>query len=118
MPSRSRNYRRDYHFLVNYGITLIDVEQMRKSQSGRCAICDVALPKILEYKTVKHGLAVDHCHNSGRVRGLLCRSCNLLLGYAKDSTEILGNAISYLLRHTRLIDEEDQDAEKNRQSDG
>ena len=111
-------YRRGYNFRVRYGITLSDAERIRNRQDGQCAICGVALPEILEYKLVAAGMAVDHCHSSGMVRGLLCRNCNLLLGHAKDCTKILGNAINYLLRHTGLTNEEDQDAEKNRQSDG
>lgn len=41
-------------------------------------------------------LCLDHCHNTGAVRGLICRTCNLLLGYSKDNRQILQAAINYL----------------------
>lgn len=41
----------------------------------------------------------DHCHSTGKLRGLICRSCNLVLGHAKDSPEILTEAIEYLARY-------------------
>jgi phage FluMu protein Com len=62
------------------------------SQNKRCKICNK------EYSTVsKHGgLYIDHCHATGEVRGLLCSSCNNLLGQCKDDINILKNAIKYL----------------------
>lgn len=55
---------------------------------GKCEICKVDLIQPV----------VDHCHNSQKVRGILCNPCNLLLGFAKDSPEILNSAIAYLNR--------------------
>ena len=54
-------------------------------QLGQCAIC----------RKVKE-LVVDHCHERKEPRGMLCRACNLLIGYAHDNTYILGRAINYL----------------------
>ena len=68
-----------------YGITLAEFDAMLLSQNNRCAICQ---------DTGK--LCVDHCHNTGKVRGLLCYKCNTVLGQARDSTEILTKAIAYL----------------------
>jgi hypothetical protein len=59
-------------------------------QDFRCAICQ------RHQSEFKISLAVDHCHETGTVRGLLCYPCNTLLGYAKDSTKILSSAINYL----------------------
>ena len=57
-------------------------------QGGRCAICGEDSPKMR--------LAIDHDHKTGRIRGLLCRHCNLGLGAFLDDTEVMGRAIDYL----------------------
>lgn len=57
-------------------------------QGGVCAICESHQPE--------RALVVDHCHVSGRVRGLLCTKCNLGLGIFRDSAEIMGRAIRYV----------------------
>ena len=62
-----------------------------KAQQYKCAVCE---EKLVERPHV------DHCHNTGLVRDLLCRYCNLLLGYAKDNEKTLQNAIKYLQKHT------------------
>jgi hypothetical protein len=72
-----------------YGITLEQYEEMLAAQNGVCAICKLAP------ETGKR-LAVDHCHDSGAVRGLLCIPCNLVLGNAKENREVLEEAIRYL----------------------
>jgi len=75
-----------------YGLSLEDVDKMFLSQDKKCKICQTQNTKIL----VHGGLYVDHCHESGKVRGLLCRDCNMMLGLCKDKTDILYNAIVYL----------------------
>jgi hypothetical protein len=80
-----------------YGITLEEYHYKLKEQDGKCAICgngETALSK--NSKRVK-SLAVDHCHTTGKVRGLLCHACNMVLGYAKDNVNNLHNAAKYLL---------------------
>ena len=62
---------RNYRLKRNYGITQEDYEKKMKEQNGICAICDGA----------SKSLVVDHNHKTGRVRGLLCTRCNLMLGY-------------------------------------
>jgi hypothetical protein len=78
-----------------YHLTLDELYSMHISQNKKCKICKT------EYEDVtKHGgLYVDHCHKTGKVRGLLCRNCNNLLGVAKDDVTILQNAIEYLTSH-------------------
>lgn len=68
-----------------YGITLEDFKRMETSQGGKCAIC-------LSHRK----LFVDHCHKTGRVRGLLCPRCNAYLGTVNDSVDALYRAIKYL----------------------
>ena len=59
-------------------------------QGGGCAICGITVDP-----THKQ-LSVDHCHNSGKVRGLLCTLCNTALGSFKDDPELLQKAINYV----------------------
>lgn len=84
--------------LRRFGLTLEDYRQMLESQSGLCAICNRPETQKHQGGAVKH-LAVDHCHQTGRVRGLLCADCNRLLGIVEDDPIRLQSAISYLLRY-------------------
>jgi len=72
-----------------YGITLEDFQNMLRQQGGVCAICQQECDK-------RPRLSVDHCHKTGRVRGLLCHGCNTALGYMRDDPERLHRAITYL----------------------
>lgn len=67
--------KKDYHFRRRYGISLDDYYVMVERQEGRCRVCS---------KVYGAKLFVDHCHRTGRVRGLLCRSCNTLLGWYEN----------------------------------
>ena len=82
---------RERHLVRKYGVSLADYEAMLASQDGKCAICQTT-PATQRYG-VFH---VDHCHTTGRVRGLLCRGCNNILGVVKDDPEALRRAIAYL----------------------
>jgi hypothetical protein len=74
-----------------YGITLDDYFQMMDEQDGKCAICEIAFDQLPPKHT-----HVDHCHDTGVVRGLLCHHCNTGLGNLRDSVDILAKAIQYL----------------------
>lgn len=78
--------------LKTYGLTEIQYQAMLAAQDGKCAICGSA-----------HGLAskmyplyVDHCHATGRVRGLLCQRCNAGLGMFQDRKDLIDKAALYL----------------------
>lgn len=73
-----------------FGITVEQYNLLLQNQNGECLIC-----KATE-STNGHRLAVDHCHTTGKIRGLLCKSCNVALGNFKDNIVSLKNAISYL----------------------
>jgi Recombination endonuclease VII len=73
-----------------------EYEQRLFEQDGLCAVCR-CVPKIV--KGAERPLSVDHNHKSGANRGLLCDSCNLILGFAKDSQELLRRLIVYLQKH-------------------
>lgn len=81
---------------IKYGISIEQYDELLKSQGGVCAICGLPETTIdTRYNTLR-SLAVDHCHATGIVRGLLCNSCNPMLGNSKDDIEILTKAINYL----------------------
>jgi hypothetical protein len=73
-------------------LTVFDYNRLIESQGYLCAICGV------HEDAFAHGLGVDHDHTNGKVRGLLCGSCNAILGLAKDSVGILESAVAYLLK--------------------
>lgn len=73
--------------LAKYGITTEQYTTILEKQKNVCAICK---------KGSWRNLAVDHCHKTNKVRGLLCHKCNALLGYANDSVVILESAKKYL----------------------
>lgn len=79
--------------LKKYGITPENYQELFKRQNGCCAIC-----KSSEVSTTRraYNLFVDHDHETGKVRGLLCHHCNAGLGQFKDKTESLQKAIEYL----------------------
>lgn len=79
----------------HYGIGLAEYEVMFVAQEGRCAICRQE-ETALDHKGRARLLAVDHCHATGKVRGLLCHLCNNGLGAFKDQRARLVAAIAYL----------------------
>jgi hypothetical protein len=85
---KNEAYVRDREYKKRFGITIEEYEALLERQDGRCAICR---------QPCRRGrLAVDHCHATGRVRGLLCRSCNIILGLADDSPAWMERAMKYL----------------------
>ncbi|MEV4438520.1 endonuclease VII domain-containing protein [Streptomyces sp. NPDC049577] len=78
---------------LKYGLTELEWERTLDTQGGGCAICG-AQPH------PKQGIAVDHCHTTGRVRGILCSKCNRALGYFRDDVERLLRAATYLEANT------------------
>lgn len=77
---------------ARYGITEAAYLALLDAQQSRCALCLLAFDKTAK-ATTPH---VDHDHVTGKVRGLLCHHCNVLLGHAKDSADLLTSAIRYL----------------------
>lgn len=73
-----------------YGITTEEYNKLFEKQKGSCFGCGV------HHKDLKRGLLIDHCHTTGKVRGLLCDGCNKALGCIKDNCETLYNLINYL----------------------
>ena len=80
----------------NYGITIEQYNNILEQQNGGCAICGSKSALIKSHQR----LHVDHCHSTGRVRGLLCTNCNQGIGKFNDSEVLLQRAIVYLMRET------------------
>lgn len=78
-----------------YGISNLDYNKMLLNQNGLCAICGVSQ---LELETV---LVVDHHHDSGEVRELLCHSCNSGLGMYRENPNLFSKASQYLTKHNK-----------------
>lgn len=82
-----------YDVTRKYGITAVEYAELLFIQGGVCAICK--FPPSGKMKV----LCVDHDHNTGAVRGLLCNGCNVGLGRFKDSISLLSEAVDYLVRN-------------------
>jgi hypothetical protein len=87
--------QRDQHLRRKYGISAKDYDRLLAEQGGGCALCGVR-PEDLSAGRYRTYLHVDHCHETGRVRGLLCPEHNLLLGRFGDSPEMFRRVLEYL----------------------
>lgn len=97
--ANNRDKVAQYKWKERYGITPAQYMEMLHIQNNRCAICG-------NEETARHNrskevqkLAVDHCHITGKVRGLLCQDCNRGIGKFQEDPVRLQNAITYLLKH-------------------
>jgi len=85
---------RDKERKRKFGISSEKYSELLENQNGVCAIC--GNPETATRLGVVKALSVDHCHSTGRIRGLLCSDCNTGIGKLKDDVTILQNAIRYL----------------------
>ena len=81
----------DYRLQRKHGITLGDKILLISQQDGRCAICKTRKPTHL-----------DHCHKTGKIRGVLCPQCNHALGLFKDNSQWMKQAITYVEKTRQL----------------
>lgn len=94
-------YEDDRWLRRKYGITLIQYEEIKKSQNNVCEICK---KNETTYDTKTGGirrLSVDHCHATGKVRGLLCFRCNSVIGKIEESKEMVKAILDYLTKHRK-----------------
>lgn len=107
-PKKFREYMAGWRLKKQYGLDASAYWEMVKSQDGRCAICgqqETVQRRSRYEKTGKltFALAVDHDHQTNRVRGLLCRACNTGVGAFGDSIERMEAAIAYLREHKQTL---------------
>lgn len=76
---------------AQYGITRADFDRMYLEQDGKCAVCG-------KPQDGGRRLSIGHSHETGRIRGLLCRRCNLGIGHLHDDPDLLRKAIAYLVK--------------------
>jgi hypothetical protein len=88
---RDEPSRRSSVIKANYGIDIAEFNRMLAQQNGVCAVCDGVQPD-------GRRLAIDHCHKTGAIRGLLCSTCNTSIGHAKDDPTLLRAMADYLER--------------------
>jgi hypothetical protein len=88
-------YQRKHHLRTKYGITPAQHAQMILAQDGKCLVCG----ETPDGRPKKGKLHVDHCHDTGKVRGLLCHSCNVAIGHLKEDPVRIKALLEYVLKH-------------------
>jgi len=92
-------YSKRKHLKERYNMTEDQLNELRNKQNNTCAICKKSFSdKIKPY--------VDHNHVTNEIRELLCNKCNVLVAMCNDNTQILANALSYLIKHTNFEDKD------------
>jgi len=92
----TKQNRFKYNLKRSYGITPEDYNTMFEKQQGCCAICGK------HQSNFKRALHVDHCHDTGQVRDLLCPQCNIGVGWVERNQDVMEKAIEYLKKHESI----------------
>jgi len=102
LNSKERSIKRRLrtNLIKNYGINADQYDAMLKEQNNVCAICN-------KEEMCDRLLAVDHCHTSKKVRGLLCTNCNMALGKFQDNVNYLKKAVEYMEKDYNVPEAED-----------
>lgn len=87
---KNKDKKRNRSLMNSYGITIDEYNDMFTFQEGRCKGCEK------HQSELSRALYVDHCHKTGKVRGLLCHECNTFIGLINDDISILKSIINYL----------------------
>jgi len=98
-PDKMKAYLRKSRLKTTYGLTVEQYDAMLVAQNGCCAICSTTVPNA---RKTHVNFAVDHCHKTGKIRGLLCADCNTSLGKFKEDPNLLRKAASYVEAHQQL----------------
>lgn len=93
-PKKLKARQRKNDLKKKYNISPEDYDKMFETQQGKCAICDTVSVKALH---------VDHNHETGKIRALLCSHCNVGLGHFKESLNLLDRAKEYLCKHNQIL---------------
>lgn len=94
-PERSHLSQRQRNLKHRFGVDLEWYEKQFKKQNYSCAICETKTNKTVGDRQFWN-FSVDHCHDSGKIRGILCNNCNRALGLFQDNPELLKKAASYV----------------------
>lgn len=99
-PGRTIANKRRFNLEKLYGITLAEYDALMRKQAGVCAVCRKA-PAARHSRDIR--LVVDHCHETGITRGLLCNNCNRAIGLLGDDPILLRRAITYLMQPQKAV---------------
>lgn len=91
--TRGKSVKKATHLRTNYGMTLEHYEWLLDAQGGCCASCGRPNPG-------QRSLHVDHCHTTGKIRGLLCHHCNTAYGLLQESEELISRLLDYHRTHS------------------
>jgi hypothetical protein len=95
---RYKEQVRENHLQRAYGLSIADFERMLDEQNHQCPICERQLHLRVSKGTPSFAV-VDHCHTTGKVRGLMCNNCNTGIGLLNEDSERFLAAIAYLDKH-------------------
>jgi hypothetical protein len=103
--ARNPKPRRDAGFKRRYGLSYEQYDAMLAAQRGLCLICKKPETSLNQHTHEPRLLSVDHCHETGKVRGLLCKRCNTGIGAFEEDPDLMKAAIRYVRRHKTPSDE-------------
>lgn len=89
----------NWHYRKHYGITYAQFVDLYESVKGICPICSTPMVLSGPRKNRRLNAVLDHCHETGQNRGVICSGCNIGLGMLKDSPKVLASAVAYLERY-------------------
>ena len=90
------HHSKNYHLLKTYGMTLKEYEEMVQLSGNTCYVCGEGETRHHHLSGRIVDLAVDHCHKTGKIRGLLCTKCNQAVGLLRDNPKIARSLADYL----------------------
>ena len=109
-PDKAKMIRSERYFAKKsremqsiYGITLQDYKNFLLKQNDKCAICLISIYDYQKIRTDRKFFDIDHCHISGKVRGLLCHQCNVAIGLIGDSIENSKRLTTYLYAGVKTL---------------
>lgn len=86
---KNKEIQRKSYLKFKYGLTVEDYNDLLETQNYKCAICE-------SDPIIYSNLSIDHCHETGKIRGLLCQNCNSAIGFLKEDPEVVLKAYQYL----------------------
>lgn len=99
---QSNSNRRRLRLKAVYGMTIAEYDTILATQDGKCAICEQPERSVHAPRGKAFRLSIDHSHETGRIRGLLCQRCNRAIGLLGDDPGLLLRAIAYLEAHAGI----------------
>ncbi|AFC22025.1 endonuclease VII [Cronobacter phage vB_CsaP_GAP52] len=100
-PTSRKMRNKMSHIKRTFGLEWDEYQALIKKQDNKCAICGEAETATVRGKVKE--LAVDHDHDTGKARGLLCSKCNVMIGMSQENPAILASAINYLDKYRVIL---------------